>query len=1168
MGMHRGVHQHLAAVSIVAFFIASVHSWSGPQDAVHITAILGESVVFNCPVDFPADHAVPYVLQWEKKGEEIPIYIWYDSYPTHSGEGYEGRVSRVSPDSPYGLASLNLTNIRETDQGWYECKVVFLNRSPNSHKNGTWFHLDVHAPPRFSVTPEEVIYVNVGDAIILNCQAEGTPAPVIQWYKDASPVQPAGTSGIFNDGTELRISNIRHEDIGDYTCIAKNGEGQISHTARVIIAGGAVIMVPPTNKTKLEGEKVQFSCEAKALPGNVTVRWWKEGTPVKQVASLDTRVTVRRDGSLVINPVAAEDTGQYTCQVSNGIGDPQSASAYLSVEYPAKVTFTPTVQYLPFRLGGVVQCYIKANPPLQYVTWTKDKRLLEPYQTKDIVIMNNGSLLFTRVNQNHQGRYTCTPYNAQGTQGSSGQMEVLVRKPPVFTVEPEPMYQRKVGETVEMHCDAQEAEGTEKPKIQWQRKDGQPFQRNRIRVTGGNITIESLRRTDFGYYHCVASNEVATIVTSTHLVVEGTQPHAPYNVTANANETAATLQWLPGYSGGPDYKQDYTIWYREVGESEWSTIPVTPSGSTQVTINRLLPGTLYEFQVIGKNALGDGMLSKVITVQTLDGVADGVKPKPTVTNVIISPEDVYDNIVIFPTDATGSTLIPPIFRPKGPKPGPPKNISVTEISNGFVITWQAPTERANLVQYYTIKFRTDGPWKTLNKAQIRREETSYLVKSLVGGRTYHFRILANSVKSYESSDEVKYVVPARVKHKAITAGVVGGFLFFIVAIILSVCAVKICNKRKRRKQEKEYNMVACRISDVRNGGQAAPVSQVPLKKDKSGISGMKCVCWCTDKENGDNGDWQAESGGQPYVTGGENGIRSAGSGHVGRISRDQDGRFVLVDSADSTSSSDDGGFLSRPGFRNIASWRRPLVGYPSELSLDSTVATPQLNLIYSPVSVPPYLRASSPTSSILVPPPGQAVTPLVSPGYFSDLSSVRRSSAERSLRSVHEQYSQELPSLHAIQEQQRRRRYAPRHVRSAPDLFTTETSPESRSSSSGFGSKNTSSQQNSSAAVVDPAPWRLTYRPPPPLPPPPPLWLQYTSAFPSPTHSELSQRPSVDDHYEFDVYPTSPTPPDVSPTLRVKYDNIEARVQAMKEEFHAFRARQARRMRSELESAC
>lgn len=43
-----------------------------------------------------------------------------------------------------------------------------------------------------------------------------------------------------------------------------------------------------------------------------------------------------------------------------------------------------------------------------------------------------------------------------------------------------------------------------------------------------------------------------------------------------------------------------------------------------------------------------------------------------------------------------------------------------------MITWQAPLERANLVQYYTIKYRTDGQWKTLNKGQIRSEETSYL----------------------------------------------------------------------------------------------------------------------------------------------------------------------------------------------------------------------------------------------------------------------------------------------------------------------------------------------------------------------------------------------------------------------------------------------------------
>lgn len=91
-------------------------------------------------------------------------------------------------------------------------------------------------------------------------------------------------------------------------------------------------------------------------------------------------------------------------------------------------------------------------------------------------------------------------------------------------------------------------------------RDGASIQRNRAKTVGGNLTIESLRRSDFGFYQCVASNEVATISASTQLIVEGTQPHAPYNVTGTATEFSVTLTWLPGYSGGPDYKQDYTIW--------------------------------------------------------------------------------------------------------------------------------------------------------------------------------------------------------------------------------------------------------------------------------------------------------------------------------------------------------------------------------------------------------------------------------------------------------------------------------------------------------------------------------------------------------------------------------------------------------------------------------
>lgn len=50
---------------------------------------------------------------------------------------------------------------------------------------------------------------------------------------------------------------------------------------------------------------------------------------------------------------------------------------------------------------------------------------------------------------------------------------------------------------------------------------------------------------------------------------------------------------------------------------DYNTIPVTPPGATQMTVNRLAPGTNYEFMVVGKNALGEGMRSKPITVKTV-----------------------------------------------------------------------------------------------------------------------------------------------------------------------------------------------------------------------------------------------------------------------------------------------------------------------------------------------------------------------------------------------------------------------------------------------------------------------------------------------------------------------------------------------------------------------
>lgn len=229
----------------------------------------------------------------------------------------------------------------------------------------------------------------------------------------------------------------------------------------------------------------------------------------------------------------------------------------------------------------------------------------------------------------------------------------------------------------------------------------------------------------------------------------------------------------------------------------------------------------------------------------------------------------------------------------------------------------------------------------------------------------------------------------------------------------------------------------------------------------------------------------------------------------------------------------------------------------------------------------------------------------------------------------HHQQQQQQPLVH----QRPKSKLLPRHVRlarSAPELGSpnagylnatmhniVDTSPQSRSSSSGFGSKNTSqTHPNQSSRSESTNEWRYL---PPYRPPPQPQYYYYPNTYmqnldtsTASQHSSpytidnwldlinrlnssgepIGQQQkavdvgSVDGHYEFDpATPTASTPTggprddllidnnqqfttllhtqSLQPYQRKrvsKYENIEARVQAMKEEFYAYRKRQATQM--------
>lgn len=366
---------------------------------------------------------------------------------------------------------------------------------------------------------------------------------------------------------ELRISSLRQADMGDYICSAKNREGTVTATTRVIVAGPAAITGPPRNITKLEGDKTEFPCLTKALPSNVTHRWFQNGSEISNINWMSSRTFIKRDGTLVLNPTTAEDAGIFTCEVSNGIGNPDSASATLTVEYPARVTYSPTIQFLPLGLSGVVRCYVQANPAFQFITWTRDRRPFDPNAYPGVATLKNGSLFFQRVSPEHQGSYRCTPYNIHGTAGQSNSMEILVREAPMLsTAKPTGIFSV---ETWSNHGD---------------------FARS---STSSTTTLSFLDSN---------LDEVNGVTPSSD-----PKPGPPRNITIQRVAMGYAISWLPPLesesTAAPAY---YYIEYKEDPTHSWKHWGPINSKETSFLAKNLKPGTTYTIRVAAYSILGVG----------------------------------------------------------------------------------------------------------------------------------------------------------------------------------------------------------------------------------------------------------------------------------------------------------------------------------------------------------------------------------------------------------------------------------------------------------------------------------------------------------------------------------------------------------------------------------
>ncbi|OBS83377.1 hypothetical protein A6R68_22633, partial [Neotoma lepida] len=166
------------------------------------------------------------------------------------------------------------------------------------------------------------------------------------------------------------IQNTQEADEGVYQCMAKNVAGEAkTHEVTLRYLGSPALpqfTVTPQSRVVIEGQTVDFQCEAKGYPQPV-IAWTKGGSQL----SVDRRHLVLSSGTLRISGVALHDQGQYECQAVNIIGS-QKVVAHLNVQPRVTPVFASIPSDMTVEVGTNVQlpCSSQGEPE-PAITWNK-----------------------------------------------------------------------------------------------------------------------------------------------------------------------------------------------------------------------------------------------------------------------------------------------------------------------------------------------------------------------------------------------------------------------------------------------------------------------------------------------------------------------------------------------------------------------------------------------------------------------------------------------------------------------------------------------------------------------------------------------------------------------------------------------------------------------------
>ncbi|NWX48376.1 MXRA5 protein, partial [Steatornis caripensis] len=415
--------------------------------------------------------------------------------------------------------TLSIKQATFSDRGVYKC---IASNAAGADSIAVRLHIAA-LPPIIQQDKQENISLPLGSSINIHCTAKAAPSPSIRWVVfDGTQIRPSqfvnGNLFVFPNGT-LYIRNISPKDSGAYECIAANMVGAARRTIQLHVkkhASNAKITGSSPQRTDVTyGSILHLDCSASGDPWPRIL--WR--LPSKRMidslhSSLETRIKVFSNGTLVVHSVTDKDAGDYLCVARNKIGDDYVVLKVNVMMKPAKIEHKNENNH-KVKYGGdlKVDC-VATGLPNPEISWgLPDGSMINTFmqsddsgsRTKRYVVFNNGTLYFNDVGLREEGDYTCYAENQIGKDEMKVRVKV-VAEPATIRNKTYVIINVPYGDVVTVAC---EAKGEPTPKVTWLSPTNRPIPAlsDKYQVyRDGTLLIQKAQRSDSGNYTCIVRN--------------------------------------------------------------------------------------------------------------------------------------------------------------------------------------------------------------------------------------------------------------------------------------------------------------------------------------------------------------------------------------------------------------------------------------------------------------------------------------------------------------------------------------------------------------------------------------------------------------------------------------------------------------------------------------